>query len=194
MGFHKREFLFSDRQPYDVPSDVIHSGSSASGGAPSQLTATFMCELLESGTVEEHISRVLQPAYARRSRTMISAIEDILVPLGVSLKPADREVFGGYFLWLHLPDPLNADDLVTRAQREENLIIGGGSLFGVRGDIGQVELKDRVRLCFAWEEEDAFREGIERLGRVISRMVKAGRDGYPPLPREWEDGGYHDHW
>jgi DNA-binding transcriptional MocR family regulator len=153
-----------------------------------------MCELLESGTLEQHISRVLQPAYARRYRIMMRAIEDVLVPLGVSIKPPDREVFGGYFLWLHLPEPLEADDLVARAQREENLIIGGGSLFGVYGDIRHNELKSKIRLCFAWEEEDAFREGIDRLGRVINRMVQAGRDGYPALTRGPENGGQHNHW
>jgi len=194
MGSHKRECPFSDYLPYDVSSDMVHSGSSASGGAPSQLTATFMCELLESGTLEQHISHVLQPAYARRYRAMISAIKDILVPLGVSIRPPDRDVFGGYFLWLYLPDPLKADDVVTRAQREENLIIGGGSLFGVHGDVCQVELENKVRLCFAWEEEDAFREGIERLGRVMNRMVKAGRDGYPALRQGLEDGGQEKYW
>ncbi|MCJ1247091.1 hypothetical protein MMC30_004302 [Trapelia coarctata] len=173
---------------------LSQTGSSASGGAPSQLTATFMSELLQSGTVQQHILQVLRPAYARRYRIMINAIEDLLLPLGVTIKPPDREVFGGYFLWLSLPDPLKADDLVIRAQREENAIIGGGSLFGVYGDISHVELKDKVRLCFAWEEEDAFREGIERLGRVISRMQKADANGYSTMKRELEDSGQEKFW
>ena len=170
------------------------SGSSASGGAASQLTATFMSELLESGALQQHISQVLQPAYARRYTTMLEAITDILVPLGVAIKPPDREVFGGYFLWLSLPDPLRADDLVTRAQREENLIVGGGSLFGVYGDVSTVELKDKVRVCFAWEEEDVFREGTERLGRVIKRMQNASMNCGSAMNHETEGAGQEKYW
>jgi len=107
---------------------------------------------------------------------MINAIEDLLFPLGVTMRAPDREVFGGYFLWISLPEPLKANDLVIRAQQEESLIVGGGSLFEVYGDITNIELKNKVRLCFAWEEEDAFREGIERLAKVIRRMQNPGTD------------------
>ena len=117
----------------------------------------------------------------------MNLIEDLLFPLGVTVKQPDREVFGGYFLWLTLPDPLKADHLATRAQREENLIIGGGSMFGVFGDISFFALQDKVRLCFAWEEEDAFHEGIERLARVISRMLNSDPYNYFAIGDGLED-------
>ena len=133
-----------------------------------------MSEMLESGVVQHHIKHTLQPAYARRYRTMTSAVEDILVPLGARLPYTNRAVLGGYFMWLSLPDPLMADEVAEYAQVEENLVIGPGPLFGVYGDVQHADLKRAVRLCFAWEEENMLREGIARLGRVISRMQKGG--------------------
>ena len=159
---------------YCLTFDIFCSGSSSSGGAPSQLVATFMSEMLESGTVQDHIKHTLQPAYARRYRTMTIAVEDILVPLGVTLPHSNRAVVGGYFMWLSLPKPLMADEVAERAQAEENLVIGPGPLFGVYGDVQHAELERGVRLCFAWEEENTLREGIARLGRVISRMQNDG--------------------
>jgi DNA-binding transcriptional MocR family regulator len=155
-------------------SDVDLSGASASGGAPSQLTATIMAELMQSGALQNHISNTLQPAYARRYRTTMKAIEEFLVPLGVTLDQPSCTVVGGYFLWLSLPDPLLADDLAIRAEADEGVVVGPGSLFGVYGDTEVVDTKNKLRICFAWEREDALREGIERLGRAIKAMKETG--------------------
>ena len=136
-----------------------------------------MTEMLASGELEKHLYTVLQPAYARRYRAMISAINDVLVPLGITLPQSERTIVGGYFIWLSLPSPLKAADLAIRVKEEENMIIAQGSLFGVYGDMKDGDLEKEVRLCFAWVEEDLLRESIERLGRVISRMQHAASNG-----------------
>ena len=153
-----------------IPADFADSGSSASGGAPSQMTATFMTKLLESGHLQHHIIDTLQPAYARRYHAMISAIEKYLLPLDVRLPQSERDVIGGYFIWLTLPSPLVADDVAIEARQAENLIIGPGPLFGVYGDADEQGLKGKVRLCFSWEDEEYLQEGIQRLSRVIRTM------------------------
>ncbi|MCJ1369186.1 hypothetical protein MMC20_000395 [Loxospora ochrophaea] len=147
-------------------------GSSRSGGAPSHLTATLMFKLLESGDLHRHIFHTLQPAYAKRYRITILSIQKHLVPLGVRLPQPGREVVGGYFIWFSLPAPLLADEVATRAQEEEGLIIGQGPLFGVYGDESRVNLEREVRVCFSWEDEEQLAEGIERLGRVIHGMLE----------------------
>jgi len=129
-----------------------------------------MTELLKSGDLQHHIIDVLQPTYARRYHSMMSAIEKYLVPLDIQLPQTEREVVGGYFIWLTLPGPLIADDVAIEARQEESLIIGPGPLFGVYGDAHEEGLKDKVRLCFAWEEEELLPEGIQRLSRVIRAM------------------------
>lgn len=153
------------------------SGSSRSGGAPSQLTATIMSKLVESGELQKHVVETLQPAYATRYSILLAAINKYLSPLGITLPQTDREVVGGYFVWLTLPSSLNADTLAKRA-KEENVIIAPGSLFGVYGDTKTGDLENEVRLCFAWEEENLLEEGIQRLSEVVRSMLAETKDGH----------------
>ena len=102
---------------------------------------------------------------------MIAAVQRHLLPLGVTLPQTDREVVGGYFIWLSLPVDVKADELAITCLKEENLIIGQGSLFGVYGDRESVDLDRDVRLCFSWEDEPALEEGVHRLARALGRML-----------------------
>jgi DNA-binding transcriptional MocR family regulator len=54
---------------------------------------------------------------------MIKAINDLLVPLGVRLPQTDREIVGGYFIWLTLPDGMEGGALVERAREDENVVV-----------------------------------------------------------------------
>ena len=165
----------------------VGSGSSRSGGAPSQLTATFMAELLRSGDLQRHILQTLQPAYASRYRTMMAAIQRHLLPLGVTTPQMGREVVGGYFIWLTLPESLNARALAAEAKEEENVIIAPGSLFGVDGDSREEDFERGIRLCFSWEDEKKLGEGIERLARTVRRMQTGGL-GPQPKPADLAEG------
>ena len=134
-----------------------------------------MSKLIESGDLQYHIFNTLQPAYARRYRSMISAINEFLLPLGVILPQTDRAIVGGYFIWLTLPARISANKVSLRAKEEENLIIAEGPLFGVYGDALEDDLQCKVRICFSWEEEENLAEGIKRLGQVIRRMQSEDR-------------------
>jgi DNA-binding transcriptional MocR family regulator len=131
-----------------------------------------MAHLLESGKLQKHISETLQPMYAKRYNLMMSAIEKHLVPLGVTLPQRDRDVVGGYFIWLRLPPRIKAALLARRAKDTVNLVVAEGALFEVPGDTAhpKCSFPYELRLCFAWEEEDKLTEGIERLAEVIVAM------------------------
>ncbi|KAJ5161776.1 hypothetical protein N7492_007168 [Penicillium capsulatum] len=150
---------------------LSQAGSSRSGGSPSHLCSTFIDQLLITGFLEEHIETTLQPAYAERYHLLIRAIHEHLVPRGVTVAPPSSTV-GGYFIWLTLPAPLHAADVVQRAQEEEKLRLAPGTLFQVAGD-GQASPRfgDKLRLCFAWEKPDHLTEGMRRLARVLDRMA-----------------------
>jgi len=128
--------------------------------------------MLESGDLQQHIFQTLQPSYSRRYQSMISSIEQHLLPRGVTLPQTNREVIGGYFIWFTLPTPLEAEKVAMIAKRDQNLIIAPGSIFGVYGDEGAVDLSRKVRVCFSWEDEHRLAEGIERVGQVIARMQR----------------------
>lgn len=134
-----------------------------------------MSNLIESGDLQRHIFKILQPAYARRYRSMVSAIEEHLLPLGVTLPQPDRDVMGGYFIWLSLPAPLQSEEVAIRARQEANLVIAPGPMFAVYGDERAVDLERKVRVCFSWEQEAMLAEGIQRLAQVIGSMQRDQR-------------------
>jgi len=136
-----------------------------------------MAGLLQSGELQRHVFQTLQPSYARRYRILISAVQLHLLPLGLVLPLDNRQVMGGYFIWILLPIHLTGERLASLAKQEQNLEIMPGSTCAVKGDELSVSLDRFVRLCFAWEEEDRLAEGVERLGQVIRRMQE-----YTPAP------------
>jgi DNA-binding transcriptional MocR family regulator len=153
-------------------------GSSRSGGAPSQLTATIINSLLQSGDLEEHIEKVLKPAFTRRYNLMMSAITRDLTPLGVKVeegKVEGKDIFGGYFIWLELPEKVNAEIVSERCRERENLVVAPGDLFEVHGD-ESIKFQNSLRLCFAWEEEGDLEEGVKRLARVVKDVME-GKGG-----------------
>ncbi|KAF2104321.1 PLP-dependent transferase [Rhizodiscina lignyota] len=172
-------------------------GTSRSGGAPSQFTAAAVAEILATGELQSYVLDVLQPSYAARYHTMMTAVEEHLLPLGLTLVQSDREVIGGYFIWLTLPSHIDAAVLAETARTEENLLIGEGALFQVPGDTSDAVFAHSIRLCFAWEDVDKLLPGVERLGRLIQSLIKDGtagkmrqqsehdQEGKDPISRYW---------
>jgi DNA-binding transcriptional MocR family regulator len=134
----------------------------------------MITELIRNGELQDHIAKVLIPAYAHRWEKMMDAISRFLVPLGVRLSRmslAGMEISGGYFIWLQLPERLLAEDVANVAKQREQLTIAHGNMFEVYGDEEAVKFDSGVRLCFSWEDEDKLVEGVERLGKVIKDML-----------------------
>jgi DNA-binding transcriptional MocR family regulator len=153
---------------------ISQTGSTRSGGAPSQLAASLVNEMLITGDLDQHIYHTLQPAYARRYHRLLLAVQQHLLPLGLTLPQPDKSVAGGYFLWLTLPAPLLAEDLWKRAQEDENVTIITGAKFRVEGDEDNpmTRFERDFRLCFAWVDEELLEEGVVRLTRVVKQLLE----------------------
>lgn len=148
------------------------------------MTSTYLTVLLQEGKIQKHIQEVLRPAYASRYKTMMDAVKEHLLPLGFKAPQPDRDVVGGYFIWLGLPQALSAAELTSKCQEEEDLIIAPGGIFGVPGD-NALQFKHNIRLCFAWEDEPRLHDGVVRLARVAKSMLAAKEDGsYVVVERE----------
>ncbi|KAI1078204.1 pyridoxal phosphate-dependent transferase [Whalleya microplaca] len=172
---------------------VSQTGSTRSGGAPSQLCAAILCEMLRAGDLSTHIEHTLLPAYQRRHALLLGAVQRELVPLGVKVQEASlsgrADVFGGYFVWVTLPAPgPTARAVAERCKREEKLMVGWGDMFEVHGDEKAVRFEREVRLCFAWEDEEDLVEGVERLGRVLGRMLEEGPEGWTGMDGDGDRG------
>ncbi|KAL4973397.1 pyridoxal phosphate-dependent transferase [Aspergillus desertorum] len=153
---------------------ISQAGCQRSGGAPSQFSSTMVDQLVSSGFLQKHIDEVLRPAYASRYYRLMSAIQTLLYPLGVTLPFTGPSLVGGYFIWAALPGPLRASDLAPVALQEHGVRVAAGDLFRVQGDRaeGKNEFGSFVRLCFACESEEKLAEGVRRLACAIRQMIE----------------------
>lgn len=82
-----------------------------------------MAEALESGALQHYVYDQLQPAYGNRYRRIVQAINERLIPLGVRIPQTDRDIVGGYFIWMSLPSAIKGSVLAQRAKEEENVVV-----------------------------------------------------------------------
>ncbi|KAM0323530.1 hypothetical protein ACHAQA_008811 [Verticillium albo-atrum] len=155
---------------------LSQTGASCSGGAPSQLSAVLVWELLRSGELERRLVEETIPQLAGRHARVLEAVETYLAPLGVEVRRSSlkgKEVYGGYFVWLTLPEGIKGADVAERA-REVGVTVGAGEKFEVKGDEAGARFEREVRICFSWEEVEDVVEGVRRLGIAV-KDVKEGR-------------------
>lgn len=153
----------------DLVYGLSQTGNTRSGGAPSQLTASIICEMMRTGGLDAHLRDVVRPALQRRHRKLVAAVETHLRDhVLVESDGQGADTYGGYFIWLRLRrQDIPAAELASRAMAAENLVVPPGSMFRVKGDEAAVPFDHHVRLCFAWEDEDHLDEGVRRLARVL---------------------------
>ncbi|KAL2266880.1 hypothetical protein VTJ83DRAFT_4157 [Remersonia thermophila] len=159
------------------------TGSNRSGGAPSQFAAVVIWRMLRDGAAEAWVEGVVRPALRRRHALMLREVRRVLEPLGAAVwrgggekkeEKEEGEVYGGYFVWVTLPEGVDASVAAERARKEEALVVAPGRMFEVAGDEETARFPRNVRLSFSWEEEEEIVEGVRRLGAVIQRMLEEG--------------------
>lgn len=156
---------------------LAQTGSSKSGGAPSQFGAATIAVLMRTGELDRYLREVVRPTLQWRHRLLAQAVQEHLgdfleikcggLPSGAA-SSSEVTTYGGYFLWLKLRrSDISAAAVSKRALAEENLVIADGKLFEVKGDETSAQFDDHIRLCFAWEDEAKIVEGVQRLARVF---------------------------
>ncbi|ART82920.1 aspartate aminotransferase [Oceanisphaera profunda] len=113
---------------------------------------------LQENDLDEHIERI-RTVYGRQK----VAMENALLKYCPGIEFTRPE--GGMFLWLKLPQHINAMELFDVAIKE-NVAFVPGQPFYVRPDI-----LNTARLSYAGADEATIEEGIKRLGRVISQVL-----------------------
>ena len=108
------------------------SGYIVSGGGVAPFASEVVSEVILQGEQALFLSH-LKEEYARRSKKMTLLLQDADVGFEVH-----REVTGGYFTWVRLPDDLHAEKLL----REKGEEFGVSYLPGSRCDPAQTGLYD----------------------------------------------------
>lgn len=164
-------------------SGLAHTAATRSGGAPSQLCAAMLAEVVENGQLQRFVDETVRPTLQRRHRLMVNAIDTHLRPLGVKTRVGSlsgHEIYGGYFVWLDVGSEFSTKFIADKLKAEENVIVGHGHLFTVHGDEGSARFDSNIRLCFSWVAEQDIVDGIRRIGQLLSRMHK-NREHYLQL-------------
>ena len=135
-----------------------------------QLSQAVLLRFAESGRLAAHRTRVLK-AGAERLAAVLAACERYLPPGSHITRPQ-----GGMNLWVRLPEPLDAGELLARAHRE-NVSYLPGKYFAVsHWEPGS------LRLSFAGLTPEEIRNGLATLGTIFSSELERTRARYAAEP------------
>jgi 2-aminoadipate transaminase len=113
-------------------------------------------EFLSRGSFEPNLERVRGLLGARRD-AMLEALAETF-PDGVRWsKPA-----GGYFLWLELPEGVDAAALLGRAEQAGVTFVQGGDFGGAT---------NTARLAYSFVSPEEIREGVSRLAALLEPVA-----------------------
>jgi len=99
--------------------------------------------------------------YRRRRDVMLEALENFMPQGAQWTKPK-----GGLFLWATLPEQLDTTDLLARALRSNVAFVPGRAAY-VDGRGGHA-----MRLNFSGVQEADIREGVRRIGAVVTEQLE----------------------
>jgi DNA-binding transcriptional MocR family regulator len=128
-----------------------------------QFSQAVLLDFARSGRLEEHQCN-MQRAGASRLRAVLAACERWL-PAGTRYSRPQ----GGMNLWIELPDELDANDLLARAQSQGVAYLPGRYFAVSRAHT------NALRLSFAGLPEEQIERGVRILGTLFSRELEAER-------------------
>lgn len=127
----------------------------------------LVAEYMKRGLLDGQIQRI-RDLYGKKRGVMLAALERHM-PRGVQWTKPE----GGLFLWVRLPEQLNAKDLVPKAI-ERKVAYVAGSPFHCDGT-GH----NTMRLNFSFSSEEQINEGIRRLGETLTKAIAESSSGGP---------------
>lgn len=134
-----------------------------------QLSQAVLLRFAESGRLAAHCRRMLE-AGAERLGAVLSACDRFLPAGSRYTRPQ-----GGMNLWVRLPEPLDAGELLPRAQRESVTYLPGKFFTVSRHEPGG------LRLSFAGLAPEKIQKGLAILGEIFSSELERTR-----AQRDWQ--------
>jgi 2-aminoadipate transaminase len=138
----------------------LNLGKQAADLCSSPLNQYFVVEYFKHRDWRKYLDE-LRGIYRRRRDVMLAALEEFLPRETTWTTPQ-----GGLFIWAKLPDYIDTTDLLARALREHVAFVPGRAAY-LDGRGGS-----SMRLNFAGVSEDDLREGVRRIGEVVSEQVR----------------------
>ena len=139
--------------------EKMNLGKQAADLCSSTLSQDFVLGYFESGDWRDYLSSLVE-LYRGRRDTMLDALAQHFPREATWTRP-----HGGLFIWARLPDYIDTTDLLARALRENVAFVPGRSAY-LDGRGGS-----EMRLNFSGVSDDDIREGVRRIGKVVSEQV-----------------------
>jgi 2-aminoadipate transaminase len=124
------------------------------------LPQKIVAEYMKRGLIDKNLGKTLA-LYSHRKEVMLDCFNKYM-PEGISWTKPE----GGLFLFVTLPENLDADEVFLKAI-ENNVAFVKGSVFFCN-DAG----KNTMRVNFSYSGDELIREGIKRLAMVVTEMIK----------------------
>ena len=150
--------------------DRLRQAKEAADLHSDQLSQAVLLEFAESGRLEAHRRRVLE-AGGERLRATLEACREFLPPGSRWTRPE-----GGMNLWVSLPEPLDAGELLPRAQKLGVAYLPARYFAVSRPEPGG------LRLSFAGLEPRQIRDGLAIIGKLAAAELASARPGGEPVP------------
>jgi 2-aminoadipate transaminase len=134
---------------------LVMCGLVQSGGGLNPFTSGVVRSILELGLQRAHLEW-LKATYKRRAAALSQALQRELRP-DVSFTVPE----GGFFIWLKLPSSVDATQMLSSAGRHKVGFQPGAKFSSSQG------LHNRIRLSFAYYDEQHLRQGATRLKQLF---------------------------
>lgn len=145
-----------------APVEVIKKLVQAKQGSDlhtSTFTQMVAYEVARGGFLDRHV-RFIRQVYRERRDAMLHALERYF-PEGIRWTHPQ----GGLFLWVILPEDLDASEILKEAIKEKVAFVPGAAFYADGSG------RNTMRLNFSYMTPDKIEEGIKRLARVLERFV-----------------------
>lgn len=150
--------------------DRLRQAKEAADLHTDQLSQAVLLEFAESGRLEAHRARMLEAGSERLAATLDACRQ--YLPHGTRWTRPE----GGMNVWVRLPEPLDASELLSRAQKEGVAYLPGRYFAVSRQEPGA------LRLSFAGLPPEQIRSGIAVLGKIVSGEIERASQSFDPAP------------
>jgi 2-aminoadipate transaminase len=123
----------------------------------------MVAEVMKDGFLDRHVPTI-RALYKSQRDAMLAALQREMHGLGAQWNTPD----GGMFLWLRLPQGVNAIDLLPKAVDKGVAFVPGAAFYA-----GQPDLRC-LRLSFVTASVDQINTGIAALAAAIREQPRAG--------------------
>ena len=127
----------------------------------SSFSQAILFEFLNRGLLKSHIAKTVE-YYRKKQETMLQAL-DKYMPKDAGIDWTHPE--GGLFLWMCLPEHLDADVLFPKAIEKKVVYVMGSAFHFDRSG------KNSLRLNFSYPSEEEIEEGIKRLADLVKEEL-----------------------